>query len=200
MISASVSSIALTYGSAGAWNVFNATNLATAGNLQANFTDIASQINESYQTALISAIYEINNVPSVRVYNSTVITATNLTLKVLPFDSERYDTNDMHSTAVNTSRLTCNGSGVYSIGVNVEWTNNVNGDRQLYVLYNGSAYIAAIRHLPGVSGESQASIQTQYYLSSGDYVEAGVRQTAGIDLNVLVNANYSPEFYMAKIG
>jgi lysophospholipase L1-like esterase len=61
MITASsVSSIPLTYASAPDWSVFNATNLASAGNLQANFTDIVSAVSAQYKPALNSCIAEIN--------------------------------------------------------------------------------------------------------------------------------------------
>ena len=56
----SVSSIPLTYASASDWSVFNATNLASAGNLQANFTDIVSAVSAQYKPALNSCITEIN--------------------------------------------------------------------------------------------------------------------------------------------
>jgi hypothetical protein len=60
MISAAaVSTISLTYVSGGSWAAFNSTNLATAGNLQANWTDIASQVGASYKTLLNSAVNEI---------------------------------------------------------------------------------------------------------------------------------------------
>jgi len=64
MISAvAVSSIALTYLTAD-WNVFNSTNLATAGNLQANWNDITSQIGANYATAINSCISELTALKS----------------------------------------------------------------------------------------------------------------------------------------
>jgi hypothetical protein len=60
MISATVSTISLTYSGTNPWTVFDASNLATGGNLQANFTDIASQINNAYTTAISSCISEVN--------------------------------------------------------------------------------------------------------------------------------------------
>jgi hypothetical protein len=60
MISAAtVSTISLTYVSGGSWSVFNSTNLATGGNLQANWTDITSQIGAYYKPLLNSAANEI---------------------------------------------------------------------------------------------------------------------------------------------
>jgi hypothetical protein len=65
MISAAaVSSISLTYASATAWSIFTPTNLATASNLQANWTDIASQISNGYVTAINSCISEVTGLRS----------------------------------------------------------------------------------------------------------------------------------------
>ena len=64
-ISASaVSSLSLTYASGGDWSVFTAANLATAGNLQANWTDITSQIGNGYVTAINSCISELTALKS----------------------------------------------------------------------------------------------------------------------------------------
>jgi len=65
MISAAaVSTVSLTYASGGAWSVFNSTNLATAANLQANWTDIASQLNNNYMPLLNSAVSEVTALKS----------------------------------------------------------------------------------------------------------------------------------------
>jgi hypothetical protein len=57
---ASVSTMSLTYTTGLSWGVFTNTNLATAGNLQANWTDIASQIDAIHRPLLNSAKSEIN--------------------------------------------------------------------------------------------------------------------------------------------
>jgi uncharacterized membrane protein len=142
----------------------------------------------------------IDGIKAVRVYNSTNISISANVTTNLTFDSERYDTNDMHSTAVNTSRLTCNGSGIYSIGGSVDWSSSSSGDRQIIIYQNTSNIIAAERQYPGLSGFSNLTINTQYYLSSGDYVELAVKQTASASVNVLAAPSYSPEFFMMKRG
>jgi hypothetical protein len=61
MISASVvSTITLTLSGTNPWTVFDAANLATGGNLQCNFNDIASQLNGLYKPLLNSAVNEMN--------------------------------------------------------------------------------------------------------------------------------------------
>ena len=55
-----VSTVGLTYTTGTSWSIFNATTRATAGNLQANWTDIASQLDTCYKPLLNSARDEIN--------------------------------------------------------------------------------------------------------------------------------------------
>jgi hypothetical protein len=78
MISASVvSTISLTYSGSNPWTVFDAANLATGGTLQANWNDIASQLNGLYRPLLNSAVSEVNT------HTSEVISYTLTTSRVL---------------------------------------------------------------------------------------------------------------------
>ena len=84
MISASVvSTISLTYSGSNPWTVFDSANLATGGTLQANWNDIASQLNGLYKPLLNSAVDEIGilNVSAVyagsAAYSVSAATAAN---------------------------------------------------------------------------------------------------------------------------
>jgi hypothetical protein len=61
MISAAtVSTVTLTLSGANPWTVFDSSNLATGGNLQCNFNDLASQLDGLYKPLLNSAVNEIS--------------------------------------------------------------------------------------------------------------------------------------------
>jgi hypothetical protein len=61
MISASVvSTITLTYSGSNPWTVFDSSNLATGGALQANWNDVVSQIDGLYKPLLNSSVNEMN--------------------------------------------------------------------------------------------------------------------------------------------
>ena len=67
-----------------------------------------------------------------RVYNSTDFTHNSTGNWVaVTFDTERFDTDTIHSTSTNTSRLTINTGGKYLIGGAVTFTANATGQRQL---------------------------------------------------------------------
>lgn len=134
-----------------------------------------------------------------RVYNDAVITISNDTLTTLTFNSERYDTDNIHSTSSNTSRLTCRTAGIYSIMASISFAADVNGYRDLLILHNGSPNIAATS-LTTASSSNKICISTIYKLSVNDYVECNVKQNSGGDLNVSSSNAFSPEFMMQRIG
>jgi len=55
-----VTAITLTYATGTDWSVFNASNLASAGNLQANWNDTLSALSAQYKVLLNSAAAEVN--------------------------------------------------------------------------------------------------------------------------------------------
>lgn len=135
-----------------------------------------------------------------RVYNSANISVANAIYATLTFDSERNDTADMHSTSVNTERLTVAVGGLYIIGANAVFDVNGTGSRGIRIRLNGSDVIAEM-FVDAVSATyaTSVSVSTAYKLSANDYVEMRVFQSSGGALNVLALGNYSPEFWIAKI-
>lgn len=135
-----------------------------------------------------------------RVFNSAAQACASGAYTQLTFDSERYDSNSLHSTSSNTSRLTAATAGVYLIVGHVAIANNSTGQRALRVLLNGSATIA-FYEISAVSGDNSAlTISTVYKLSVSDYVEVGIFQNSGGPLNTVVSAPACPEFAMQWLG
>src|SRR3989304_1047524 len=135
-----------------------------------------------------------------RVYNSANISTTSGVAAVLTFDSERFDTDGIHSTSSNTSRLTCVTAGKYIITGNVMWASNTVGRRQLKIVLNGATTIAFMDETAHQTFEHAETITTIYDLAVGDYVELHAYQDSTGLLNVLNSANSSPEFSMMRIG
>lgn len=138
-----------------------------------------------------------------RVYNSAALTITNGGGgdTALTFDSEHYDYGDLHSTAANTSRLTCAVPGLYLITGHVEWAANVTGERDLRMKLNGTTYIGYdTRNAVTTGFETSQPLTAQWRLGAGDYVELCVWQNSGGNLNVVRSANRSPEFSMCWVS
>ena len=137
-----------------------------------------------------------------RVYNNANISITaSGTPQALTFNSERYDVYTMHSTSVNTSRLTAPRSGVYSIFGHIEYASNTTGVRFATIQLDGTTDIAVASALALTGGyATHCSVATQYYLNANQYVELVALQTSGGALNVLATGNRSPEFGMVYVG
>lgn len=132
--------------------------------------------------------------PAARVYNSAAITPTISTWTTLTFDSERFDTNGMHSTVMNTSRLTVpsGGAGLYLIGGNALFSGGTTPLLGLRILLNGATVISDIENLY-VAGDTALAVATFYSLAVGDYVELQVYTNTA--LSIAASGNYSPEFW-----
>lgn len=142
------------------------------------------------------------NPPACRVFNSAVIGLTSGTPAALTFDSERYDTDGtMHSTASLTGRITFNTAGLYLVIADVSFTSNATGVRAVDLRVNGATFISSVL-VPAASGDSTRIVNsTVWKFAAADYVEVMAYQNSGTTpLNILVTANYSPEFSATWIG
>lgn len=146
------------------------------------------------QDAVSNPIF-LHDPPSCRVYNSANISISNATNTALTFNSERWDTDTMHSTSTNTGRLTFTTAGKYLITAHVRFAANATGMRNVTVRANGSTILASNqRDASAGSWETDFSFSTLYAFNAADYVELLVYQDSTAALDVTVTANYSPEF------
>lgn len=133
---------------------------------------------------------------SARVYNDAAISITTSgTPQALTFNTERYDTDAIHSTVSNTSRLTLPYAGKWLIIGQVEWVANATGRRQVSIVLNNTTSIASIiEQTPSATIVSRQIITTIYSFAANDYVELSVLQTSGGALSVNSQSALSPEF------
>lgn len=138
----------------------------------------------------------------VRVFNSANLTIDTGSWTTLTFDSESYDLNGMHSTSSNTSRLTAQRAGVYSIFGSIRFATSSSGTlRGVRIVVNGSVIIALdLRPPNGAASTVNITIASCYKLAVNDYVELQVYQDTGGNLNVERASAYSPEFGMQQVG
>lgn len=135
-----------------------------------------------------------------RVYNSGAISCASGALTLLTFDSERYDTDQLHSTSSNTGRLTAQRPGVYLVTGNVEFAASATGYRQLVIRLNGATQIGNVLVGAAAGGiVTQLQVVTLYQLAAGDYVELGASQNSGGALNAQATGNASPEFAIHRL-
>lgn len=139
--------------------------------------------------------------PACRVHHSAVQSIPNNTETPLLFNSKRYDTDSMHSTSVNTSRITLNTAGLYVVSGNIQWAANATGPRQIGIRLNGGTYLAIeLDPSAGASIVHQQNVTTVYKFAATNYVELVAYQASGAALNSNAAGNYSPEFSATWIG
>lgn len=135
-----------------------------------------------------------------RVYNNAAITLTTGVPAALTFNTERFDSGSIHSTSVNTSRLTLPVAGSYLVTGHGSFVSNATGVRNLDIRLNGATVIAS-QLLPAASGIiTTVSISTIYQFAANDYIELVAFQNSGGNLDINTAGNYSPEFAVYRLG
>lgn len=182
-------------------------NLVAAINELLTDIGVLSSLTTNAKVNLVAAVNEINSslseitkYPACRVYNNTNISLASGSYASLPFNSEDFDTDNIHDVTTNNTRLTCNTAGVYLITVNVSFFMNATGSRSLKILLNGSTIIGMVTDNTSTILTMRLNINTIYKLSVGDYIEIQAYQDSGSALNVPYEAKSSPAFGMVKVG
>ena len=154
--------------------------------------------------AVVHAAQSPGNDISARVFNSADVTVSSLKpgeWTSLTFNSERWDTTNLHETATNSGRLKAPVAGKYYIFANITWESPIgSGLWGLRLQLNGKTVIAE-QTLPNTAAPFRVSMSvgTLYSLAAGDYVEVQVFQNSGNPLLIPSIAATSPEFGMAKL-
>lgn len=135
--------------------------------------------------------------PACRVFHNADQAVASTSLVTLAFNSERFDTDTMHDTVTNNSRITFNTAGVYAVSVGIHWSGSSSGNYETIILLNGTTAIGY--HYVTVptgagAGPRYVLCAPPYKFAAADYVQAQVRQDSGGSLNVQVQGNWSAEF------
>jgi hypothetical protein len=143
-------------------------------------------------------------VQACRVTRTTSQSITDSTTTTVTFNDEVFDETGMHSTSVNTSRITIGVAGYYVVGFQGRFASgNDFVITQAHLLVNGTTTIA-LAQFPGTSNPvpQRVFVSTVDTFAVGDYIEAQVYQdnTANAARNLEVVSGQSPVFYAARIG
>lgn len=166
-------------------------------NPQTNAATVILQVFKGGLAKVLSA-------PMARVYHDANQSIADSTWTTLAFNQERFDTDTIHDTATNNSRLTIQTAGKYILFANVEFDVNGTGGRGLRIILNGDTTNGIIGQvlLPATAAASQRMViaTPPYDFSAGDYVELQVWQNSGGARTVAAIAAYSPEFGIVRVG
>lgn len=133
------------------------------------------------------SVFQASGSPqSVNDNTATIVTAA----------SEGYDTDGMHSTVSQTSRITVKTAGTFLLFASVNFAADADGYRDLSIFKNGSLFYELMR-VPS-AGASVATVLTGTMSTTAavnDYFEVDVKHTAGAALNVVLQ-----EFAMRMVA
>ena len=143
---------------------------------------------EAVQAKLGVGAGTVHDVPRVLVYRATSQSLTSLTYNTISFDTEVYDTHAMHSTSVNTSRLTVpTGWGGYYL---VTASGVVNGGTLSITFTVNTTRLIYAGQLGTVGGGSAL-----LNVNAGDYIEwSGYSNSATLLYGNSAVGGYSPSY------
>jgi hypothetical protein len=133
---------------------------------------------------------------SARVDTSTPLSVPDATNFTATFDSERWDTDNIHD-GINPSRLTVPVTGKYLIYAWVVWAGDPNGTRSAEIFLDGGGTEIASESVPAATTPSTGThlnVSTHYALAAGEFVTLVLGQHSGAALNAA-----QVEFGMVKL-
>lgn len=122
--------------------------------------------------------------PSVFAYHSSTVIINDDSGTVLAFNTEEFDTDTMHNTVTNNTRITFNTTGTYVVSGASSWSANpVNA--YIKFLKNGTVDLILSQIVEDYRSMSLTTIRD---FVVGDYLELVVFQNSGGDLTTLATA------------
>lgn len=133
----------------------------------------------------VNAVYATNGIPAL---------VDGATQVVVPLATEAWDTDGMHSTTTNPSRITFNTPGLYQITFFARFLSNSAGTRSINLRLNSGGLPAAGSTLntwvfTATNGSSSSFSRTVDYLATvGDHIEMWVSANTGNASTVTLDA------------
>lgn len=120
--------------------------------------------------------------PKCKVYNSAAQTIATATVTAITWNSESWDTGDMHSTSTNTDRITAAVAGYYHVTAQATLSANASGIRRIYLYVDGAEVQRKTYDNMGAAYATFMDISADLYLAASSYVDVRVDQDSGGNL------------------
>lgn len=144
-------------------------------------TSAAFQVGTTAQTGTTNRFRMLQTMA--RAQTAVAQTILNNTETALLLGSESTDTDTIHSTASNQSRLTAQIAGKYLVTGAVDWASNATGVRRLRVKKNGTTDYAVV-NVAAVNGSTtNLTISAFVDLAATDYIEMVIFQDSGVSID-----------------
>lgn len=152
------------------------------------------------EDALEFAIVTGGYTEGARVYHSEHQTIPHSTTVYVAFNQESYDTDNIHDSITNNSRLTCKTAGKYLIFAQYYFASSAVGSRSGAFQINRTTTITADKLTSPGAGYYRQHIVQVYPLAVNDFVELFVDQSSGGNLNLNCGLRYQTHFGIQRIG
>lgn len=145
-------------------------------------------------------------VQACRVTRTAVQSIPDAAETLVAFTSEDFDTDGMHDTATNNSRITINTAGIYTVSFTGELVGDPTLVRSLATIFlNGTTIIAKDQNNEEYSSGTipiRFALSVIYQFDVSDYITVSLFQdnTGSNALNLSVISDFSPAFAAARIG
>jgi hypothetical protein len=150
----------------------------------------ASQMNTYTSNAAASA------------YLTSSASIPNISDSIVTWNAEEYD-NDSMWTSGSATRITINTEGIYVVCYTLAWAANTTGERIGWVQKNGSSSdrwgMVRTQASSGV-GETIQNGVSIIKLNATDYIQVGVYQASGGNLNLLGTGTARTRFSAARVS
>jgi hypothetical protein len=142
------------------------------------------------------ALSDLPTVPIARATLSSNQSLSDSTFTAIAWTAETIDTDTMHDTVTNNSRLTCKTAGKYFVQAHLDYGTNSTGRRYAQLFLNGVAGHST--QIAGLSGDDTiVDCIDVLDLAVNDYVEVKGWQNSTAALNVVATGSH---FMMFRMG
>lgn len=125
------------------------------------------------------------NPPRCRAYVSVAQSIPNAANTDVVLGGEEVDTDNMHSTVTNPTRITATTAGWYRVVGQIDYAANATGARFALILKN-NVTMALSRQLAISGSDTIVQVTDEVYLAVGDYITLNAYQASTAALNVAV--------------
>ncbi len=168
--------------------------------------DLAFYVRRATTDASLSEVMRLDSasgllknivIPRVRCHDTGNQSTNSGTFTAITFNSNDYDSfTSMHSTSTNTSRITISVAGKYRLTAGIKFAANATGNRAARFLLNGATVIAEDHCFASTGGTEVTSFTlcAERNFAATDFIEVQAFQSSGGALNVITDADDSPNF------
>lgn len=172
--------------------------------VNANITDLRTRAYALGVSALNTGMAKQSSRMACRLTKSVAQSAATTSNVKATFDVETFDTGGLHSTSVNTSRITipAGGGGLWMVGYQIHWEAGGSSLRSTGVSLDGASGQFYGRSTITSASECTLNGSAIIRLNDGQYMEIDCYQTTGGNLNILGDAtlNGITSFWATRLG